>query len=58
MSLRLWVTKEYAGGGVSEKDKDTPAYNMFDYFISKISGLSNSRFGFNKKKMSLTRLRF
>ena len=49
---RVRGVNEYAGGGVSEKDKDI-AYNMFDYFISKISGLSNS-FGFNKRRMSLT----
>jgi TP901 family phage tail tape measure protein len=43
---------EFIGGGVSERDKDI-AFNMFDHFISKISGLSSS-FGLNERRMSLT----
>lgn len=43
---------EFIGGGVSEGDKDI-AFNMFDHFISKISGLSSS-FGLNERRMSLT----
>ena len=43
---------EFIGRGLSEGDKDI-AFNMFDYFISKISGLSSS-FGFNDARASLT----